>query len=117
MPQGIRQPMPTKPRIRVKAPSRTATDVVRLPVTPIPNVDFAPNELLDDAKASDLINVVICGMDGRGEFHLWGSLINNGESLMLVERARGMIVQCERDSGWRPRSGGEVLAFPARCRE
>ena len=102
----------TKPILRVKAWSQPdKAEVLHLPVTPIINEDLPPELLLQEARAADLIKVVICGIDARGIFSVWSSTVSNADALMLNERARHMIVQSERDGGWRPETGGEVLPF------
>ena len=101
----------TKPRYRVKAQSRHTAEIAYLPVVPL--FDLDAKKVLADAAESNLLHVVVCGIDADGQFTCWGSATDNAASLMLVERAKAHIVQAERDNGWRPVSGGgDVVRLP-----
>lgn len=95
-----------KPRYRVAARSVLVADVHKLDVEPLMNDDIAPRAILDAAAGETLISVIVAGQNDEGEFCYWSSCARNGDALMLVERARDMTLKCERDSGWRPVSGG-----------
>lgn len=89
-------------------------NLAMLHVERITNSDCQPSVVLAAAAEEGLISVVVCGQRADGEFCLWCSPVRNGDSLMLIERARALILEAERDSGWRPVSGGEVVPMPSK---
>ncbi len=102
-------------RVRIKAPSRPLATVVQLAVEPLIREDVDPAAVLEAVASERLISVAVAGQNELGEFCFWASAVRNGDTLMLIERARDMVIKCERDSGWRPVSGGgEVVPLRSR---
>lgn len=101
----------TKPRIRVHAGRHDVPNLAPLGVQPLMNKDVTPSVVLAGAAGENLISALVCGQNADGDFVMWATCASNADALMLVERARDMILRNEREAGAPPRTGGEVVPF------